>query len=43
MSDVREQECGAVYEHDTVETYNGPDGVQWMCRRCGAEGYEETE
>ena len=24
-------------------TYDGPDGLQWQCRRCGAEGFEERD
>ncbi len=24
----------------TRDTYSGPDGVQWECLRCGAEGWE---
>lgn len=32
--------CGETYDHDEVIDYDGPDGVQWSCRRCGAEGWE---
>ena len=30
-------------EHDEQVTYQGDDGVQWMCRRCGAEGWTDAE
>jgi hypothetical protein len=35
--------CGETFDHDEVITYKSPDGVQWECRRCGAEGFEEAE
>jgi hypothetical protein len=35
--------CGWEYDHDAVVTYDGEDGVQWMCRRCDAEGWEPRE
>lgn len=39
-----EQICIGDYpEHDAVDTYSGEDGVQWECRRCGAEGWEPAE
>lgn len=38
---IEEQECGYVFDHDEEITYDGPDGVQWYCRRCGAEGFME--
>lgn len=41
--DGDEQECGYVYDHDTETVYDGPDGHQWICRRCGAEGWEDPE
>jgi hypothetical protein len=32
------------YEHvDTEITYEGFDGIQWMCRVCGAEGWEDPD
>ncbi len=30
-------------EHLTRMTYSGPDGVQWECLRCRAEGREPAE
>ncbi len=36
-------ECGWSYDHDAVVTYEGEDGVQWVCRRCGGEGWEPAE
>ena len=42
MSDAPDEEtCGWSYDHVTEITYEGPDGIQWVCRRCGAEGWEE--
>lgn len=38
-----EDVCGETYDHDTETTYEGDDGYGWMCRRCGAEGWEEPE
>ena len=35
--------CGYSFDHDTVETYRGADGVGWECRRCGAEGWEPAD
>ena len=34
--------CGESIDHDEEITYDGPDGVQWRCRRCDAEGFEES-
>jgi hypothetical protein len=41
--DENEEICGETYDHDEVIDYEGPDGRQWSCRRCGAEGWEEPE
>lgn len=41
--DPDEDVCGESYDHDTVVTYEGEDGVQWECKRCGAEGWKEPE
>lgn len=38
-----EQECGFAYDHDEEVTYDGPDGIQWYCRRCGGEGWIEPD
>lgn len=35
------EECGYSFDHDEQITYDGPDGVGWTCRRCGAEGWED--
>ncbi|MFG3127365.1 hypothetical protein ACGFZU_06645 [Streptomyces tendae] len=35
-----EEICGETYDHDEEIDYDGPEGVQWSCRRCGAEGWE---
>lgn len=37
-----EEVCGETYDHDEMITYNGPDGIQWECRNCGAEGSQEV-
>lgn len=35
-------DCDGYPEHRGVRTtYDGPDGVQWECTRCGAEGWED--
>lgn len=33
--------CGESYDHDVETTYEGPDGWQGECRRCGAELWED--
>ncbi|MDK0525023.1 hypothetical protein [Streptomyces sp. ML-6] len=38
-----EEVCGETYDHDEETEYDGPDGIQWSCRRCGAEGWEPRE
>jgi hypothetical protein len=43
LPDDNELECGYSYDHDTVETYRGEDGIGWECRRCGAEGWEPAD
>ena len=43
MSDEDEPVCGESYDHDEQITYDGPDGVQWVCRECGAEGFEDPD
>lgn len=35
--------CGETFDHDEVITYDDPDRLQWECRRCGAEVFEEKE
>lgn len=40
---VEEQECGYVYDHDAETTYEDADVIQWTCRRCGAEGWEDLD
>ena len=40
MSD--DDECERM-GHDDEVTYSGPDGLQWECLRCGAEGWEDPE
>lgn len=41
MPDDDEEVCGYTYDHDEEITYEGEDGVQWHCRRCDAEGWED--
>lgn len=38
-----DEACGYSFDNDTVETYQGPDGTGWECRRCGAEGWEVAD
>jgi hypothetical protein len=35
--------CGEAFDHDEVITYEDSEVLQWECRYCGAEGYEEKE
>lgn len=35
--------CGETYEHDERITYEGPTGVGWDCRNCGAEGFHPAD
>lgn len=42
-ADDEEEVCGETYDHDAVTDYDGPDGQQWSCRRCGAEGWSPAE
>jgi hypothetical protein len=35
--------CGEEFDHDEVIDYDGTEGTQWSCRRCGAEGWEKKE
>jgi hypothetical protein len=37
----QQQECGYVFDHDT-ETVDEETG-QWVCCRCGAEGWDELD
>lgn len=36
-------ECGVTIDHDVEIIYEGDDGVQWECRRCGAEVWEDAD
>lgn len=39
-----ESVCADGYpEHVEVVDYQGDDGTQWHCSRCGAEGWEDAE
>lgn len=40
---VVEEGCGFAWDHTVVETYRGPDGVGWVCRECGVEGWEPAK
>jgi hypothetical protein len=35
--------CGETYDHDLETTYEGEDGRTYVCRRCGAEIWEDPE
>lgn len=43
LEDDESQECGVSYDHDTLTTYEDDTILQWICTRCGGEGYEEKE
>lgn len=43
MSDDDKGVCGDTYDHDEEIEYDEPNGLQWTCRRCGAEGWEPRE
>lgn len=38
-----EDVCGETYDHTTQEVYEDSEVVQWVCTRCGAEGFEDKE
>lgn len=35
--------CGESIDHQTEITYEDDEGLQWLCSRCGAEGWEDKE
>ena len=39
--DEDEDVCGETYDHDTETTYEDEESRYWICRRCGAEGWED--
>ena len=42
MSDDTEYEgCGYTYDHDYETVYEDPTYVQYECRECGAETWED--
>lgn len=42
-SDDEDGVCGESWDHTLKYVYEGPDGVQWTCIECGAEGWEEPD
>lgn len=36
-----ESVCGETYDHDIEVTYEDTEMTQWVCRHCGAEGWED--
>ena len=43
FDDELEEICGETMEHDIDYTELCEDGTTyWHCRRCGAEGYDDT-
>lgn len=36
-----EEVCGESFDHDIEYVCDDGDGEQWVCRRCGAEGWNE--
>jgi hypothetical protein len=46
MTDLDEDDAVCIDgwpEHDEDIHYGGRDGVGWVCRRCGAEGWDPAE
>lgn len=44
MTDQDDEEvCGESRDHDEQITYEDPTGAQWVCRRCGAEGWTDAD
>jgi hypothetical protein len=43
LIDEPDSGCGVSYDHREEITYEGADGVGWICRECGAEGWEPAE
>ncbi|GAA4924786.1 hypothetical protein [Nesterenkonia rhizosphaerae] len=41
--DEEEWACGMTFDHDQVITYEDETMRQWMCKRCGAEGWDEFD
>jgi hypothetical protein len=41
MSENDELVCGEGIDHDVNEVYEDDEVIQWTCRRCGAEGWED--
>jgi hypothetical protein len=38
-----ESGCGWEWDHTVRVLYEGPEGTQWECTECGAEGWDEPE
>jgi hypothetical protein len=43
MTTPDEETCGWSFDHDIEIVYEGEDGTQWVCRNCGAEGWDEPD
>lgn len=43
MTTISDEEsvCGESFDHQVEVIYEDMDVTQWMCRRCGVEGWEE--
>jgi hypothetical protein len=42
MTDSSGNETCDSLGHDDEITYEEDDGIMWVCRRCGAEGWEDV-
>lgn len=43
IDEDEEDECGYSYDHDEDITYEDDETIQWVCRNCGAEGWEDKD
>lgn len=36
-------QCGEAFDHDEEIVYEDGSLIQWLCRRCGAEGWNDKD
>lgn len=42
MSEMEDEwVCGEAYDHDIYVVHDDHECIQWVCRNCGAEGWED--
>ena len=41
MNDYDDDVCGESYDHEDEVVFEDDEVVQWICRNCGAEGWED--